>query len=824
MTTTAEFILDVQATGSEGIVKIKVAIENLNEAAEDSAKASEKMANGMDKVEKKTRFSQKATEGVTKSYQKMGSVYGLVAAAVTGAVAAYVAKIVDAAATLNGFSDDIGINAQKLQVYADVATLAGGSLEGVVQGIKSLNEATQEGLQGNEQIQSIFGKLNIDIAQFEKLKPDEKIAKLGQALKGYSIADQDYVIKKLKSESLAKLLKAPDEVAERQNYLEQNGLLVDKEQIEQLNKFSDMFANLMTDISNFSTNILGGMAVELGNIFDLNTDGKNTILNGEVAKMIADFAVRLITIFKILYESLQLAGAGLGALYDKGAYVVKKWGAIVELLVADFNRTVDIVKALFQEFSMTAVIDKLKANFDAFIANIQQKIGKIQIAFGKLLGVQSLVKAGTERLQKGIEDEAAANTKADGAKIMGNFKEKYDAANAKFEVEREALRKQVDDLNAEYEKKDIDNINNIKDKTAQIGKTFDKLLEVGQKRNKVEAESGEIVTKKLGDLGGEKKTLEAINKLELLRIQYLKQQGLDTEANEAERVLAIAQAKKDYTDLKQQGEAIDIINKMFNYNQFKIDYDKVTEDLEKLKEKSASYAVYSQEYADIQDQIKLKTEEQMALEDKLSIERKKQADEAFLNEQRMIAGNKFAQDTLTDGLKDYMKGAKTAGEVIEDMFMKVVDAIIDVIAQQIILNGLTAAFGKEDAASGKNGIASSIIKWGAAAYGGWGGAAGNVAASTFHNGGQIEQSNLIRPEGFNFARDEGLIVARANETVVKADGTAPGYQGGGENIINNNILISGETLSDKMWKTKSMESNMFTFMKKNGTMLKNYLK
>lgn len=833
MTTNTEFIVEVQSKGTEKIGDLKDKVESLTDNVQDlnsetkaSAAASAKMAAGLDKVEKKTRLATKGIDKLKSGFSKFGSVQSLVMAVAGAAIVGYAAKIADAASTLNGFSDELGIDAGKLQVFSDVASLAGGSVEGVASAISALNKGINDGIStGSGQYVDIFKELNLKLVDFKNLKPDEQINKLSEALTGYSKAEQDYMVQALKLDGLKKVLEAPKEVADRLSYLEKNGLILKKDEIEGLNEFTDMWTNLMTDVTNFSTIILASVGETLKEIFNLEPSDNNTLLNRKTAESIANFISRLVIIFKMLYDTVILAGTGIGALTDKGVYLGKTVGVYLTLLVEKMKKLGADVATFFTNFALDDVIVSMKSNFDLFIGGVTQKIGGIEVALGKLFKSEGLVQSGLKRVLEATNDVKSAEEALQLLKDKAPEKYKqYDENEKKYLIEKAKLKAELDTVDNVNDQKTLENSKKIKESTDSLKSSFTSLLEVGRKRIEQNKEEEKTTTKKMKNLSEEKRLLDEISKLENLRLQLMKLQGLDIEVNEKQRELALAQVKKDYTDLEKQAEASEITNKIFDYAKFKIQYDKVTTDLDTLKERIELTSPLSSNYTTLQDEIANKTKEQINLEGQLGIKRKEVFEEEFLSKKQLEDANISLQDSLVTGLKDYVKGAESAEDALGNFFASIAEKILDLIAQQIVLNALTAAFGK-GAKTGEAGLFTSLAGAAAGASGGgFGALAANMAGSIFHNGGEIEQSNLMQPAGFNFASDEGFIVAKAGESINSDKQQNNSSNGNPMQPFNNIITIEASSLADSIFKTSNMNRNLDSYFKKNGPMLKNYFK
>lgn len=828
MTTTTDFILEVQEKGSEKIEDVREKVEDLTQAQKANAASSDKMAGGMDKVERKTRLATKAVDKLKSGYEKLGSVQGIVMALAGAAIVSYAAKIADAASTLNGFSDELGIDVQKLQVYSDVATLAGSSIEGVASAIKGINQAIKES-SGNEKIAQIFKDLNINIKEFEKLKPEDKIEKLSKAIQGYSIAEQDYIIKSLKAEGLQKVLKSPDEVSARGNYLRQNGLIVNKDEVSTLNEFTDLWTNLMTDITNFSTITLGNFAKGLKDIFNLEPSEKNTILNRKSAEQTASFAVRFTAVMNLFAKVIAYATSGLDALVNKGTYVLQVLGVQLDLLDLKGIRFVDNLRAFFDNYSFNEFTAEAEKSFDDIINNMMIQTGKMRSFLGDVFGSDSLKKQGEQ-----ITAEAEANISQSRLNINKEFetdqqkrKDEYNKNQTKYLSEFAVLQRKIATINNVNDKKSAELNKAIAEAGKEIYTAYDKILYAGKGRVEQEKEISTETTKTLTNIEETKKYIAEINSLQSLQVQLLQSQGMAMEANELQRKIAIEKLDDTFKDVKNKAEATDIVNALFDNNKLKIKLDDITKELDELTTTQAGLTPFDENWNSIADEISQKTKEQIELQKELKIAVKDANDSNLLSLENLKAGNQAIASELKSSLKDYITGAKTATEAISGFFEGLAEKLLDAILNQLILNAVTAAFGgtSSGAASGSSGILTSI----AGLFGGSkkssAGSAGT--ASSRHNGlagGEITQGTLIKPDGYNFSHDEGFIVAKAGESVGTKQDLEGMAGGSGNQTINNNIMIDGDSLTDKLFKTQTMDRNLDNYFKKNGPLLKTYFK
>lgn len=824
MTTTTDFILEVQEKGSEKISDVRDKVEDLTTASKANAAASDKMASGMDKVERKTRLASKAVDKLKGGYEKLGSVQGIVMALASAAIIGYAAKIADAASTLNGFSDDLGIDVQKLQVYSDVASLAGSSIEGVAGAIKGLNEATKEGSFGNEKIAQIFKDLNINIKEFDKLKPEEKIDKLSKSIQGFSTAEQDYIIKSLKADGLAKVLKSPDEVNARADYLKQNGLIVNKEEVSTLNEFTDLWTNLMTDITNFSTITLGNFAKGLKDIFDMNPSEKNTLLNRESSKKISDFMIKLVAVFKTFYELTILAGDGVAGLVDKGVFWFKSLDIYFRLFNEKINQFSKDFVTFFENITIDELIVKFKKGLFEFGVMAAEKFNEIRKKLGGLLNIEvdEIDYTDIEKTRAKFAEEEKKFSEDQAKRNAG-----YNESETKYEEEKNKLAEEKGVINRLNEQRTIESNKKIRAQMSEVGKAYDNILYAGRKKNEQQQEEVKTTTKTLTNLDAQKKSLAELNSLEALRVQNLQLQGKNIEANELQRKIAISKLDETFKDTKNKAEATDIINALFDENKLKIKLDDVSKELDNLKLTQSELTPFNENWNSIADQIANKTKEQIELQKQLKIAVKETDDQNLLSLENLKAGNQALTSGLKDSLKDYITGAKTASEAISSFFENIANKILDAILQQLILNAVTAAFGGStgQAASGSSGLLTSIAGFFGGSKSSTSGSAGT--ASSRHNGlagGEITQGTLIKPEGYNFSHDEGFIVAKAGESVGTKQQLAE--QSGSENQrpIHNQIMIDGDSLTDKLFKTQSMDRNLDNYFKKNGPLIKNYFK
>lgn len=162
--------LGLDLTGVEaGTKRVNDNLEDLEDGVDgysDSAKASEAASDKMG-----------------------GAILGVAAAAAaaTAALGIMIAKNIEAQTETLHMAEALGIGAQRLQDLQNLARVFNAEADDMVQGIKNINESISEAFvdQSGEKF-DLFKELNVDLAEFESLAPDQQFIAFAKALDGAS--------------------------------------------------------------------------------------------------------------------------------------------------------------------------------------------------------------------------------------------------------------------------------------------------------------------------------------------------------------------------------------------------------------------------------------------------------------------------------------------------------------------------------------------------------------------------------------------------------------------------------------------------------------
>lgn len=828
MANITDFIISVKTKGVENVKKVKQEVDKLATANNNVATASVKAAAAVDKVvdksaanaTKKVGALNKAAEGTKKSYEKVGKAIGVMTALVTSGLAAYALKLANNADAMINAAEKMNTTIGNFQAFSDVAATMGINAEGAADQIAKFNaKLVEAGQTGKGEVIDTLSRMGLTLKDLEGLTTDEKLAKISAELNKFGKDDQTFLLDKFKLDGLSPLIKGYEAVGERQDYLRKNGLILSKEQIQGIADVTAKLSMLMSDINTFSTTILADVYNSFDKIFNLDPDdGKNKLLNKENADMISKFLTRIVIIGKLVFESMLLAGKGIGAFIDKVIYMVENSKLYLELFSEMIDNTDRKIMAIIDNFTFDYIVDGAKEGFMRLVWLISEKTGEIEKIIGNILGNKSLVLDGMARIKQAAEETAKID--AERAAKYPELNNAMLKSDEEYEKKKAELKVRLDALNATNDANTIKNSASINETTKEMGKLYDYLLypkKAGLEVAKKETDEGKKQLKNLEDM---EKIAKGNVTIEKLKAELLASQGKYIEANEIQRKIALEQTEKDFEGLASKGEALDLTNKIFDMGNFKVQYDEVSQDIERLKEKLANTSALSPDYESLQERIKTQTELQIDLEGKLGIKRKEIYQEQFLSQKQLIDMNKQFADGLSNGLVDFAKGTKTAKDAAMDFLMSMIDMLMKAIAQQIVLNGLMKAFGG-GAATGESGAISALVGAGKAYFGGGAGAATAAvsASSTFHNGGKIEQTDLIKPSNMDFRHDEGLIKVKAGESV--DNNTTMNNYGGGETNITNNITLGTEEVATKVVRSQSFDNEMKQWVKRNGPLIKN---
>lgn len=156
---------------------------------------------------------------------------------------------------------------------------------------------------------------------------------------------------------------------------------------------------------------------------------------------------------------------------------------------------------------------------------------------------------------------------------------------------------------------------------------------------------------------------------------------------------------------------------------------------------------------------------------------------------------------LTDAFMDIVSGTKDAGEAFQDMAFKIVESMLEIYAQQLLMQALGVDSGGNATGSGLFGAIGGM-------FGGAGGAGG---FSFFHNGGSPSDAMVETRDVKSLQADETMAVIRKNETVMTKNEYNNVTQGSNKvPNINQQLVLDPTDIQRSIGKTDEFEQNIIT--------------
>jgi len=209
----------------------------------DLDKKLDKTEDGWKSLTKALQKYKKESKGATKGTKSMSGGLGMLGGALAGM--ASIAVVTDRLSQLTQAGQDskrLGIVTQDLIDLQNVGKQFGATAEDVTQGIKNINESASEAAaDGTGEKFELFKELNIDLEEFNKLKPDEQLESFSKSINGVQNQGRRTAIQlALMGEEGFKLSTTFDELAKGADAAKDKvrGLTgaMDPEKIEKMNK------------------------------------------------------------------------------------------------------------------------------------------------------------------------------------------------------------------------------------------------------------------------------------------------------------------------------------------------------------------------------------------------------------------------------------------------------------------------------------------------------------------------------------------------------------------------------------------------------------
>lgn len=216
---------------------------------------------------------------------------GIATTAVAGGFAAIVQRSLDSADELQKLSLRTGASVEALSALRHAASLADTDIQALERGFVNMNRALAEAEDGTKSQKEAFAALNIDIAQFKQLRPEQQFALLSDRLNGLGDEARAAAVgNDIFGGSYRKLLPllkgGSAGMREAQDEARRLGLILTQEQADGAAKANDAMQTL--------TNTIGALgqafAVELAPAISDALEGITKNLPGIIASIKAAFS------------------------------------------------------------------------------------------------------------------------------------------------------------------------------------------------------------------------------------------------------------------------------------------------------------------------------------------------------------------------------------------------------------------------------------------------------------------------------------------------------------------------------------------------------
>ena len=156
-----------------------LAMSSLDKELDKAEDGWRNLSKALKKYEKDSKKANQSTNSLNGGLGKLGAVVGV------GASIAVVTNRINEMTQTAQDADRLGVVTQNLANLQGVGKTFGATAEDVTQGIKNINESASEALaDGSGEKFDLFKELNIDLVEFNKLKPDEQLESFSKSING----------------------------------------------------------------------------------------------------------------------------------------------------------------------------------------------------------------------------------------------------------------------------------------------------------------------------------------------------------------------------------------------------------------------------------------------------------------------------------------------------------------------------------------------------------------------------------------------------------------------------------------------------------------
>jgi len=394
------------------------------------------------------------------------------------------------------------------------------------------------------------------------------------------------------------------------------------------------------------------------------------------------------------------------------------------------------LKTQFDNRSNTANID-----LNESLKTFDNDIDLVNKAFNKTLTkpdksvIEKNTKETSKIVSKSLLDNYEMQSSGSYQKLLNEINKGFEIADLKFK------------LNPESKDQYIEEIKTLSVELEEIVKIFgtqDELLKTQlQTQIRIKELTDDTVIKE----NLRKEILSA-------QISLLKENGKIAESIEIERNERLNDIEKEFKNLEQKAELIDLTNKIFDLEAFKNNLSQVEKELEDLKNDLNNTDYFNlEERSRLESEINSKVAERKGLQEKLGQTEKEVNENYIFTVERIRKLNDQLKDSFLDIFSDFAAGTKSATEAFNDFATFFLKKISEMILEQLYLNaigGIAKATGQNQADVGLGSIFSLFN-----------------SMPFFHTGGTVGVTQpLMQVPGITKG-DESLAVLRKNKDQVK---------------------------------------------------------
>lgn len=375
---------------------------------------SAQMRSELDRVKKDMGGVKDKAASVTASLK---TIAGVAAAAFSiGAIAAFAARVNDAADSLNDLAGKLDVSASSLNTIQLAAQQSGGTVEGVTTAFQAMSNKIGEAVGGSKQASEAFARLGLNAQQLASMKPDEAFRAIAAATAGIdnqfqrAAASQD-IFGKGARDIQGLLNEGTGAIDEARAALERHGAALSDLDIARIGVMNDELGAQSTIIQNLATKTLAGFAPAIS----VATGAFSDLLQSVTGATSAGRTMGIV--FTGAIKTIQFVGASTFSTFETLRFIVLR---VLGSIVRGLEDMVGMFAWVADKLGLD-VAQRLYAARDG-IAGIANSMHRMGTAASES-AVSSAAAAGRYASElfnaAGVYDAAAARMEASAATRMG---------------------------------------------------------------------------------------------------------------------------------------------------------------------------------------------------------------------------------------------------------------------------------------------------------------------------------------------------------------------------------------------------------------------